>query len=161
MFRKSLILLMMMLSAILVAGCSSDDPATPVPPADVEPFARRVAARLEQELLPFELDVTVDRAEADYRGRSGVVTKLLSRVSFDPENAIAFLCGPEVMMRFAARELKQRGMRDSDIWVSAERNMKCGLGTCGHCQLGPVFVCKDGPVFRHSRIAPLLTRREL
>ena len=111
--------------------------------------------------LDVELDVTVDRAEADYRGRSGVVTKLLSRVSFDPENAIAFLCGPEVMMRFAARELEQRGMRDSDIWVSAERNMKCGLGTCGHCQLGPVFVCKDGPVFRHSRIAPLLTRREL
>lgn len=108
--------------------------------------------------LDVELDVTVDRAEADYRGRSGVVTKLLSRVSFDPENAIAFLCGPEVMMRFALAQLEHLEVPAAQVYLSMERNMKCAVGLCGRCQYGPHFVCKDGPVFRYDQIADIFGR---
>jgi NAD(P)H-flavin reductase len=71
------------------------------------------------------------------------------------------MCGPEVMMRFAAAALTDRGMRADAIWVSLERSMKCAVGHCGHCQLGPVFVCKDGPVFRADAVDPLLRVPEL
>lgn len=69
--------------------------------------------------------------------------------------------GPEVMMRFTVGALHERGIAAEDIYISMERNMQCGVGHCGHCQLGPLFICKDGPVFRHDRIAPWLEIRAL
>jgi NAD(P)H-flavin reductase len=71
------------------------------------------------------------------------------------------ICGPEVMMRFTVRELESRGVETKQIYISMERNMKCAVGFCGHCQFGPHFVCKEGPVFRYDRIAPFLAVREL
>lgn len=100
-------------------------------------------------------EVTVDNAEADWHGHVGVITELIARAGFDPDKAAALICGPEIMMHYAAEALLKRGMQGADIHVSLERNMKCALGHCGHCQLGPAFVCRDGPVFRHDRVAPL------
>jgi NAD(P)H-flavin reductase len=107
------------------------------------------------------VEVSVDRATAVWQGSVGVVTKLVQRSAFDPQSAHAFICGPEVMMRYAAIALEQRGMPDASIFVSIERNMKCALGVCGHCQFGPFFVCKDGPVFRYDRINSLFGMREV
>jgi NAD(P)H-flavin reductase len=105
--------------------------------------------------------VTVDRADPDWRGEVGVVTRLLRRASFDPVRAVALICGPEIMMRFAAQELAARGVPPERVWLSIERNMKCGVGLCGHCQFGPEIVCRDGPVFRFDRVAPFLNVREV
>ena len=106
------------------------------------------------------LEAIVDRAGRDWRGPVGVVTKLLDSVPVDADDA-ALVCGPEMMMRFAVRELAARGVPADHTWISMERSMKCGIGLCGHCQLGGTFVCKDGPVYRFDRIAPLLGVREL
>jgi NAD(P)H-flavin reductase len=108
-----------------------------------------------------EVYVTVDRALDSWEGHVGVVTSLIPRAPFQPARTLAMICGPEIMMRLAARELEQRGVRPDNIYLSLERNMKCGIGHCGHCQCGPVFVCKDGPVFPYDRIRPLLARAEL
>ena len=105
--------------------------------------------------------VTLDHATRGWVGDVGVVTTLVPRASFDPTNVVAMVCGPEIMMRFAAQALAARGVPDERIFVSLERNMKCALGWCGHCQLGPAFVCKDGPVFPYARVQRLLTVREL
>ena len=95
-----------------------------------------------------EVYVTVDNATGRWRGSVGVVTRLIPRAPFDPLNTVAMICGPEVMMRFTAAELEKRGVAPENIFVSMERNMKCAIGQCGHCQYGPHFVCKDGPVFQ-------------
>lgn len=108
-----------------------------------------------------EVEVTVDHAVGDWRGQVGVVTDLLEYAHFDPLETVALLCGPEIMMRFSAMELEDRGVDPDNIYLSMERNMKCAVGLCGHCQFGSEFVCKHGPVFRLPRIAPLLTIREL
>ncbi|HZD66608.1 MAG TPA: FAD/NAD(P)-binding protein [Acidimicrobiales bacterium] len=107
-----------------------------------------------------EVAVTVDRADPGWRGEVGVVTRLATQARFDPSNAVALVCGPEVMMRFVARALLDRGLEAQNILVSVERNMKCALGHCGHCQLGAVFVCVDGPVFTWDRLVPLLEVKE-
>jgi NAD(P)H-flavin reductase len=111
--------------------------------------------------LDFDVLITVDKAVGPWRGNVGVVTTLIPKAAFDPKNSIAMVCGPEVMMRFSVLELQKRGLGFESIYVSMERNMKCGIGTCGHCQLGPVFVCKDGPVFRYDQIKDLFIKREL
>lgn len=118
---------------------------------------------LEQWRAKFDLevDVTVDRATGSWKGSVGVVTRLIPRASFDPNNTIAMVCGPEIMMRFTAAELEKRGVALENIYVSMERNMKCAIGMCGHCQYGPNFVCKDGPVFQYSQIQGLLSKREV
>ena len=108
-----------------------------------------------------QLDVTVDRAPAGWRGRVGVVPKLISRAELDPDDAIALVCGPEVMMRFSAAALIDRGFAMDRIFVSLERNMNCAIGLCGHCQLQHLFICKDGPVFPLDTVDPLLRVREL
>ena len=108
-----------------------------------------------------ELGVTVDTAGANWGGRVGFVTALLAQARFDPRHSIAMTCGPEIMMRAVAQHLLDRGMAAGDIYVSMERNMKCAEGLCGHCQFGPLFLCKDGPVFPYNRIAALLTVREI
>lgn len=108
-----------------------------------------------------ELQVTVDHAGPDWRGHVGVVTELLKRVRFDPAGTVALVCGPEVMLRFAAGAAVARGVPAAQVFVSLERNMKCATGHCGHCQLGPVYVCKDGPVLSWDRVRPLLLAEEV
>lgn len=103
----------------------------------------------------------VDHAASGWRGRVGVLPALLDDVSIDPARTTAMVCGPEVMMRFVARALVDRGVLPERIHLSMERNMKCALGLCGHCQLVPLFICKDGPVLSLDRIGWLLGRREL
>jgi NAD(P)H-flavin reductase len=107
-----------------------------------------------------EVAVTVDSAAAPWNGRVGLVTTLLPREP-DPSRTLALVCGPEVMMRLAADALVDRGLSPDRIRVSAERNMKCGVGLCGHCQLREVFVCTDGPVLSYDRVGPLMRTREL
>ncbi len=107
------------------------------------------------------VEVTVDRATMEWQGAVGVVTRMVQRSPFDPGSAMAFICGPEVMIRYAALGLQQRGVPDSAVFVSMERNMKCAVGVCGHCQFGPFFVCKDGPVFPYDRIQRFFGMREV
>jgi NAD(P)H-flavin reductase len=108
-----------------------------------------------------EVDVTVDRGEEGWRGNVGVVPKLVAGARFDPASAVAMVCGPEIMMRFAAEALLERGVRADRVYVSMERHMDCGVGHCGHCQLGPTLICRDGPVYRWDEILPLTEVREL
>jgi len=118
---------------------------------------------LERWKSRFDLDVfvTVDRAVGTWRGYVGVVTQLVTRAPFDPRNTVTLICGPEVMMRFSIMEFEKRGVTPDRIYVSMERNMKCGIGHCGHCQFGPSFVCKDGPVYRYDKINKLIDIREV
>jgi NAD(P)H-flavin reductase len=102
--------------------------------------------------LDVDVHVTVDHAIHPWRGNVGVVTRLIPRAPLDRANTIAMVCGPEMMMRFTVLELQKRGIPPERIFVSMERNMKCAVGFCGHCQWGPHFVCKDGPVFRLADI---------
>lgn len=108
-----------------------------------------------------DVELTIDRPSPGWSGLVGFVTEPLARVPLDPQRTTAFLCGPEPMMRFCAAGLLGRGMAPGDIRVSLERDMKCGVGLCGHCQLGPLLVCRDGPVLDYARAQPLLTVREL
>jgi len=111
--------------------------------------------------LDVDITVTVDHATADWRGNVGVVPALVGRAPIDPDHTVAMVCGPEIMMRFTIDALRQRGLVTGRIFLSMERNMKCAIGFCGHCQFGPAFVCRDGPVFRFDRIAPLFNIREI
>ena len=111
--------------------------------------------------LGLEVHVSVDRATRDWRGNVGVVTTLIPRVPFDPYHTVAMVCGPEVMIRYTVMELERRGVAQDRIHVSLERNMKCGIGFCGHCQHGPNFVCRDGPVFPFSKVRDLMNQREV
>lgn len=105
--------------------------------------------------------VTVDRAGPDWIGDVGYVTGLLPKVRYDPADTLAMVCGPEPMIRSTALALEDIGVAGTQIFVSLERNMKCAVGFCGHCQFGPHFICKDGPVYRYDRIRDLLAIREL
>lgn len=108
-----------------------------------------------------EVQLTVDRADLDWHHHVGVVTTLIARARFDACNAAAMVCGPEIMMRFTAVELARSGLPDERIFVTLERNMKCAVGFCGHCQFGPEFICRDGPVFRYDRIRHWFSQREV
>lgn len=105
--------------------------------------------------------VTVDVPDGDWAGDVGVVTTLLDRVPFRPRRTTAYLCGPEVMMRATARHLAHRGVPAPRTFLSLERTMRCGTGHCGQCQLGPLLLCRDGPVVSWDRAEPLLAVREL
>lgn len=111
--------------------------------------------------LDFGVEVTVDRAGSAWHGHVGVVTGLIRGADFAPQNTTAFVCGPEIMMRYAALGLEQAGLSGRDIWLSMERNMQCGVGLCGHCQMGRFFICKDGPVFDWETIGPLMAIKEV
>jgi NAD(P)H-flavin reductase len=130
-------------------------------------------ARTPQDLVYYEqvqgwrqrpdlrFQVTVDSAGRDWYGDVGLVTARIPDTRFDPANSIAFLCGPEIMMKYAGRDLEARGLPRSSIWISMERNMKCAVAVCGHCQFGPAFVCRDGPVFRYDVVRDWLATKEL
>jgi NAD(P)H-flavin reductase len=108
-----------------------------------------------------QVAVTVDVSSPEWTGHVGLVTSLLSDAGFDPAGATALVCGPEVMMRVTARALVQAGVDPARIRVSLERNMQCGVGWCGHCQLGPFLLCRDGPILAYAGVvAHLLTERE-
>jgi NAD(P)H-flavin reductase len=104
---------------------------------------------------------TVDVPAIGWDGQVGVVTTLVPGAVTDPGRTAALICGPEVMMRFAARALIQQGVPASAIQVSLERNMRCGIGECGHCQLGPLLLCRDGPIAGYDMAEPLLSVKEL
>ena len=108
-----------------------------------------------------EVAVTVDRADASWPGHVGVVTQLVGRVGLKPARTTALICGPEVMMRLTARTLLAAGVTAACIRVSLERNMQCGTAECGHCQLGPLLLCRDGPVVSYTVAEPLMAIREL
>jgi anaerobic sulfite reductase subunit B len=108
-----------------------------------------------------ETATTVDAADAEWRGRVGVVTKLVAAARFDPPATTAFVCGPEIMMRFTAQALLDHGVAPGRIHVSLERHMDCGVGLCGHCQLGPTLICRDGAVYGWATAAPWLAVQEL
>ena len=164
---------------ILVAGGIG---LAPLRPAMLEALAHRSAlgrivllygARTPSEVLYAEelgawgrrhgvtVEVTVDCGDPSWAGHVGLVTKLIPRSAFDGAGALALVCGPEVMMRYVATALLDRGVDTTRIRVSMERNMRCGIGLCGHCQLRELFICLDGPVLPYERVAPLLTIREL
>jgi NAD(P)H-flavin reductase len=103
---------------------------------------------------------TVDRPAPGWSGRVGLVTTLLANAGFDARQCRVLICGPEIMMRFTARALEDLGVNPARIWVSLERNMQCGLGWCGHCQLGPLLLCRDGPVVGYPEAYPLMNERE-
>ncbi|MVU78258.1 oxidoreductase [Nocardia sp. ET3-3] len=108
-----------------------------------------------------EVHQTVDHPAPGWTGAIGFVTEPLAKLVVDPQNTTAFLCGPEPMMRFCANTLLRKGIPATDIRVSLERNMQCGVARCGHCQLGPLLVCRDGPVVDYGVAEPLLSIREL
>jgi NAD(P)H-flavin reductase len=107
------------------------------------------------------LVLTVDNADPLWKGSVGVVTKQIPRADFDPTDTVALVCGPEIMMRYAVATLREHLLSPDDIYVSMERNMKCAVGLCGHCQYGAEFICKDGPVFPFSRVEKSFKIREL
>lgn len=105
---------------------------------------------------------TVDCGGIAWRGRVGVVTTLFRHLRLHPDRTVAMICGPEIMMRYVISQLREtRGVDSGNIYLSMERNMKCGIGLCGHCQYGPYFICRDGPVFSYDRLSHLLERHEL
>lgn len=107
-----------------------------------------------------ELNITVDRGDDIWQGRVGVVPILFYNTRVDPHNTVILTCGPEIMIRFVIFEALARRVPPERIYVSLERNMKCGMGSCGHCQLGPFFVCKDGPVFSFDKLQPYVNVEE-
>jgi NAD(P)H-flavin reductase len=108
----------------------------------------------------FELLATVDRADASWRGNVGVVPVLLRRLRVDPARTVLLACGPEIMMRFSVAEALTDGLNEGAIYVSLERTMQCAVGLCGHCQLGPEFLCKDGPVLVYRKVARFFNQRD-
>jgi len=107
------------------------------------------------------VEVTVDAADPSWPGRVGVVPKLIAQADFRPEAVTAFVCGPEVMIHFTVEALRERGVPDERIYLSLERDMRCGVGLCGHCQLGPTLICRDGPVYTQAQVGSLMEVREL
>jgi NAD(P)H-flavin reductase len=110
-----------------------------------------------------EVEVTVDHAAPGWTGQVGVVTVPLDRTLSGNEGAevSAFVCGPEIMMRFSVMSLMAAGVPEDKVWISMERNMKCAIGFCGHCQFGGDFICRDGPVFRHDQVSRLIAKKEI
>lgn len=116
---------------------------------------------LEQWASLLDVRVTVDSATSSWRGQVGLVPSLVAPAVSDGASTTAFVCGPELMMRFTSAALLDRGIAAAQVDVSLERSMSCGVGLCGHCQLRELFVCVDGPVFSYDRVAALLTVQEL
>jgi anaerobic sulfite reductase subunit B len=164
--------------ALIVAGGIGLAPLRPVVLAALDQRARYdrvvllVGARSPEDLIftreletwrrrGADVQVTVDHGRADWDGHVGLVTSLIEHAIADPADTAAFVCGPEIMMRLSADMLARCGVPATDIRVSLERNMRCGAALCGHCQLGPLLLCRDGPVVNYAEAAPLVTIKEL
>ncbi len=140
---------------------------------DIGKFALLYGARTPKDILyekdlmawrshlDLQVRVTVDQADKNWFGSVGVVTVLIEKARFDPDNMIALVCGPEIMMNFTVRQFGELGVKMEDIYISMERNMKCAVGFCGHCQYGPNFICKEGPIFNFRNIEQLFGVREI
>lgn len=105
-----------------------------------------------------EVLLASDQPEKSWHYHTGVITELFDMVEMDAGNTVVMMCGPEIMMKLGAKRLTDRGLPEDAIYLSMERNMQCGIGLCGHCQIGPYFSCKDGPVMRYDMVAPFLAR---
>jgi NAD(P)H-flavin reductase len=108
-----------------------------------------------------DVQITVDRSDTSWRGNVGVVTNLFNYIKLDARQTLAMVCGPEIMMKYSIDELKKIGIPNHNIYLSMERNMKCAVGFCGHCQYGANFICKDGPVFNYSHVKKIFDVSEL
>ena len=108
-----------------------------------------------------DLDLIVDAGDSDWKGKVGLVTKLIPPANFDADEAKGFIVGPEIMMKFVAQELLKRDLPAESIYVSMERTMRCGVGLCGHCQIGPTLVCRDGAVYTWAEVENLIAVKEL
>lgn len=108
-----------------------------------------------------KIEAIVDRADINWSGQVGVVTSMIRRNIQNPKNTLAFICGPEIMIRFAVNELLSAEVEENNIFMSLERNMQCAVGFCGHCQYGPYFLCKDGPVFSLEQLHKWIVIKEL
>lgn len=106
--------------------------------------------------LNTEVIISTDKGEPDWPGAIGFVTEHIKHLSFEENNSVVMMCGPEIMMRVAIIQFLKRNVAEENIYLSMERSMHCGIGHCGHCQIGGVFVCKDGPVFSYPKIKELL-----
>ncbi|MGH9825305.1 MAG: FAD/NAD(P)-binding protein, partial [Blastocatellia bacterium] len=126
-------------------------PADMLYPAMIEDWGRR----------GIDVHLTVDSATPDWCWNVGLVTRLIPKARFDPDSTTAMVCGPDIMMRYVVAELIKMGLPSAEIFVSMERNMKCAIGLCGHCQFGPSFICKDGPVFPIDALHPFFSSREV
>jgi len=107
-----------------------------------------------------EVHTTVDLADENWHGQVGVVPALFYRIRVDPKQTLVMTCGPEIMMRFVIYEALARRIPKESIFLSMERNMKCAIGFCGHCQFGPTFICKDGPVLNYAAIEPFFGKED-
>jgi len=105
-----------------------------------------------QNIDGVQMKLSVDSVNSDWSGNVGVVTSIMERGDVDVRNAVAVVCGPPIMMKFATMKLLDFGFADSDIYLSMEKNMSCGVGKCGHCMIGKYYACKDGPVFTYNQI---------
>jgi len=121
----------------------------------------RVELEQWSKLYDVEVLVTVDRSDSTWKGYIGVVPSLFTYIKLDPRATIAMVCGPEVMMQYTIAEILRRGIPPERVYLSMERNMKCAVGFCGHCQYGPKFICKDGPVFGYPHISHLFEKKEI
>ena len=167
------------LDLVLVAGGLGLAPLRPViyevlrRRAEFGRFSLLVGARAPDELIfqgelagwrlagDVDVRVAVDHASPTWKGYVGVVPALLGGLGLDPSRTVAFVCGPEVMMRFTVRELGRLGVPEARMQLAMERNMKCAVGFCGHCMFGPSFICRDGPVLPYDRIRNNLWTAEL
>ncbi|MFJ8962619.1 FAD/NAD(P)-binding protein [Lentzea sp. NPDC102401] len=155
---------------LVVAGGIGLAPLRPVLSHPNQRTVLIAGARTPQDLLytaelarlsDVDTVLTVDHGEPGWHGRIGFVTEPLASIPLAPDRTTALLCGPEPMMRFCARTLLSRGVPAERIQVSLERNMQCGSGLCGHCQLGPLLLCRSGPVVGYPVAEPLLLAKEL
>ncbi len=113
-------------------------------------FKAELQAWSKQDNIEFYM--TVDRADESWLGNVGVITTLFSSLAINPRNTVAAICGPPIMYRFVLMELMSKGIPETQIYLSMERRMKCGVGKCGHCQINNLYCCLDGPVFRYADI---------
>jgi sulfhydrogenase subunit gamma (sulfur reductase) len=109
-------------------------------------------ARIKQIGDNIEFLQTVDKAEADWQGNCGVITTLVPKVKFDPQDTIAIMAGPPIMFKFMIKALLEKGLLKENIYIDLERRMKCGVGKCGHCQMGGCYVCQEGSVFNYAEV---------
>jgi len=110
---------------------------------------------LEKWRKNFQILITVDKPTQEWKGNTGVVTNLFDKVEINNQNTIGVVCGPPIMMKFVVQKFQELDFKENQIYLSMERLMQCGIGQCGHCNIGKKYVCKDGPVFRYDELKGL------